>query len=132
NLKTVLLKITCLCLVLLSAQAFSSGLENINSAITSCKAAALNEDNFVAGYCIGVIHGASMLIPATKKGGRICADGYSQPDMAMKITSYLMDTKVIIEKINADKLPPAGVPFEKMSAPDLILYAIGKNFVCES
>ncbi|MDU9596113.1 hypothetical protein F7Y47_23620, partial [Vibrio sp. 1-2-3a] len=35
NLKTVLLKITCLCLLLLSAQAFSSGLENINSAITS-------------------------------------------------------------------------------------------------
>lgn len=71
-----------------------------------------------------------MLIPVTKKGGSVCSNGLSQEDMAMKITSYLMDIKVIIEKINADKMPSAGIPFERMSSPDLILYSIGKNFIC--
>lgn len=117
---------------LLSQYAVASGTENVDSAITSCRAASQGKDNFVAGYCIGIIHGASMLIPATKKGGEICSNGLSQEDMAMKLTSYLMDIRAIIEKINAGKMPNAGVPFEKMSAPDLMLYSIGKNFVCQS
>ncbi|MYM58612.1 hypothetical protein GTG28_05185 [Vibrio sp. OCN044] len=131
-MKSVITKGIGIVFAFISIQASASGVGNVESAITSCKAAALNKDNFVAGYCIGVIHGASMLIPASKKGGKICTNGLPQPDMAMKITSYLMDIKVIIEKVNKGELPPAGVPFQKMSAPDLILYAIDKNFVCKS
>ncbi|MFM5818077.1 hypothetical protein [Aeromonas sanarellii] len=116
--------------VFFSQSTVASGTESIDSAITACKAASQGQDNFVAGYCIGIIHGASMLIPVTKKGGSVCSNGLSQEDMAMKITSYLMDIKVIIEKINADKMPSAGIPFERMSSPDLILYSIGKNFIC--